>query len=89
MKNNLLLFIFFLIPSILLSQDITGIWQGYIVRSNPDCIFYPETFLVTYILEQNGNNVTGTTETIVEGTPYFAIYNLTSGNLTNNTFLFF
>ena len=45
MKNNLLLFIIFLTPSILLSQDITGIWQGYAVRSNPDCIFYPETFL--------------------------------------------
>jgi len=89
MKNNLLLFIIFLTPSILLSQDITGIWQGYAVRSNPDCIFYPETFLVTYILEQNGNNVTGTTESILEDTPYFAIYNLTSGNLTNNNFLFF
>ncbi|MDF1867990.1 MAG: hypothetical protein P1U70_24435 [Saprospiraceae bacterium] len=88
MKNILPFFIFFQISSILFTQDITGIWQGYSSRSNPDCIFYPETFTVTYFLEQNGNKITGTAEVTVEGTPYFAIYTLSSGNLTNNTLLF-
>lgn len=87
MKKIRLFYILLLLPSLVLTQGLTGVWQGYIARSNPECPLYPQVFLTTLLIEQSGNDIATDSEIILEGTPYFAFYT-GEGSFTDNTLIY-
>ena len=60
MMRNIICFLSLLIfPAISQSQDVSGFWQGVLYQQNGVPVTY---FPFSMILEQNGNNISGTSE---------------------------